>query len=551
MRFSLLALAALGFLQSAAASPKKIYGVNLGSWLVLEAWMLPAEWEAMGGQSCSDCSTCIATESAFAKAYPDTVDQKFAQHWATWFTQDDVNKLKAAGINTARIPLGYWIVEALVDRPNEAFPRGGIKYLTNGLKMLKDAGIQAILDHHALPGVQTPGQMFTGNCTSDVQFYTDYNYGRALTWTAVMTILSHLHPDFSTVFAIEAVNEPIMDASQTPGYGEFQKNFVQTVRAAELLLGISVPGHAEIKPPSGANLTVAFAHAQTAGSSGIFIPNSAAVKAVAQAIPILIRMAPELGFSILDPTAARGRSALTTNIMDINWQHNNPANPAAAAIGPQAYDNHLYYSFGGVADANPDAYMRSICNLQRVQDDAAVGNSPLWFGEWAVTTQFDATDDFLFMWADAQKLAYSQGELQFWNFKVETSDQAGDLGRQWSYFEGLERGYFTQDPSKVHNPQVCDPYIGNATTTSTTTTATATTATATTTTAATATTTTTTAIATATTASTTSSTISTSASSTAVQTSSTEPSTSKASTTPTGPSPSVSTAPFNSSSSHA
>jgi hypothetical protein len=30
--------------------------------------------------------------------------------------------------------------------------------------------------------------------------------------------------------------------------------------------------------------------------------------------------------------------------MDINWQYNNPANPADAAIGPQIYDNHLYYS---------------------------------------------------------------------------------------------------------------------------------------------------------------------------------------------------------------
>ena len=75
-----------------------------------------------------------------------------------------------------------------------------------GLSQLKAAGIQAILDHHALPGVQTANQMFTGNCTSNVQFYTDYNYHRALVWTAVMTALSHLDSDFDTVFAIEAVN---------------------------------------------------------------------------------------------------------------------------------------------------------------------------------------------------------------------------------------------------------------------------------------------------------------------------------------------------------
>lgn len=32
--------------------------------------------------------------------------------------------------------------------------------------------------------------------------------------------------------------------------------------------------------------------------------------------------------------------------MDVNWQYNDPPNPADAAIGPQGYDNHLYYSYG-------------------------------------------------------------------------------------------------------------------------------------------------------------------------------------------------------------
>jgi hypothetical protein len=47
--------------------------------------------------------------------------------------------------------------------------------------------------------------------------------------------------------------------------------------------------------------------------------------------------------------------------------------------------------------------------LNRVQADAALGNSPLVFGEWALSTQFNATDAFLRDWADAQKMMYSQG----------------------------------------------------------------------------------------------------------------------------------------------
>ena len=73
-------------------------------------------------------------------------------------------------------------MEPLVNRDTEHYPRGGMKYLVcfprtygatlkptrvlqaNGLDMLRKAGIQAILDHHALPGVQVANQMFTGKC---------------------------------------------------------------------------------------------------------------------------------------------------------------------------------------------------------------------------------------------------------------------------------------------------------------------------------------------------------------------------------------------------
>ncbi|EKM50047.1 glycoside hydrolase family 5 protein [Phanerochaete carnosa HHB-10118-sp] len=453
--------------------PDKIYGVNLGSWLVLESWMLPAEWLAMGGQSCSDCSQCIATEFAFAQAYPDTVDQKFEQHWESWFTQDDVDQIAAAGINTVRIPLGYWIIEPLVNRTSEFYPRGGIKQLQRGLSQLQAAGIVAILDHHALPGVQTAGQMFTGHCTNDVEFYTEYNYHRALIWTAVMTALSHLDPNFGSVFAIEAVNEPIMDATQTPGYGTFQANFVKVVRAVELILGIPVPGIQLDVPVNTSNFTYALGDVTNATTlTEIF--NDEVKSALEDAIPILAEIAIELAiptifnFELEEAPCHSNPEPLVTNFMDVNWQFNNPPNPAAAAIGPQGYDNHLYYSFGGVADPNPDAYLTSICNLQRVQNDAAVGDSPLWFGEWGLPTQFNATDDFLFKWADAQKLAYSQGAgWIFWNFKVEISQLAGDLARQWSYLEGLRLGYLTQDPSQVHDSNVCDPYRNNGTSTST------------------------------------------------------------------------------------
>jgi len=329
---------------------------------------------------------------------------------------------------------------------------------------LRDAGMQVILDHHALPGVQTSGQMFTGNCTNNVQFYTDYNYGRALTWTSVMTFLSHLHPHFESVFAIEAVNEPIMNATQTPGYGDFQKNFVEVVRATELLLGIVVPGVPALQPynaSSVSDLSNRLKDARSGDNSELFNNGSAVVNALVNAIPIVVDL--ELLLGPLYLNASLGNSPLTTNFIDIQWQYNNPPNPAAAAIGPQSYDHHLYYSFGGVAAANPDAYLKDICNRKVFQAEVAVNNIPMWVGEWALSTNFNATDDFMKKWADAQKQAYSPSAgWLFWNFKLEAGNP---LEPQWSYLKGLSLGYFTQDPSQYNDPNVCAPYINFTSTT--------------------------------------------------------------------------------------
>lgn len=65
------------------------------------------------------------------------------------------------GINTVRMPVGWWIVEEL-KTPNEHFPAGQLPYLKKALRMLKNAGIWVLIDIHANPGVQSANQQFTG-----------------------------------------------------------------------------------------------------------------------------------------------------------------------------------------------------------------------------------------------------------------------------------------------------------------------------------------------------------------------------------------------------
>ncbi|CAE6412240.1 unnamed protein product [Rhizoctonia solani] len=533
MRLASFALGAglLGATSVAAAQKglpvDKVYGVNLGSWLLSEPWMFPKEWvEKMGGDSCDDCSKCAASEFDLVKKLgQNRADQVFKEHWSTWFTQQDVNDIAAAGLNTVRIPLGYWIIEDLVDRESEYYPRGGLEYLKKGLRMLKAKGIHVLLDFHAMPGVAAINQMFAGRCTADVQFYTDENYERALTWAAVMTRMTYQDPDFNTVFAIEAVNEPVMDASKTPGYGDYQRRFVQVVRSVENELGIQcqnldptkvIPNpssaaadEAIIKrvteksasvmknirdqhgadpsnPSSGIKLPITLGDDEIAairqghGAGRLPLPMSASGAAALKHSNHARDVAPHV--SGLEwhnahrrhhrkrstcPTLTKdaARSCLMTSFMNKDWQFNNPPNPADAANGPQLYDAHLYFSFGGVADPNADSYMRTICNTDRVQKAYADNNNPLVFGEWSLATNFDNTEGFLFDWADAQRHIYAgQGDgWIFWSWKIE---EGSPYVTQWSYSNAIKTGYFKKDPSQLTNPNVCGRWIANTNSTS-------------------------------------------------------------------------------------
>ncbi|KAF8308760.1 glycoside hydrolase [Clavulina sp. PMI_390] len=456
---------------------EKIYGVNLGSWYDASPWIGPARWQAMGGQyysdpGCDSCDECRMSEWSLAAFLgQNQTNAVFQQHWETWFTQTDVDAIVAAGLNTVRIPLGFWIVEDLVNRPTEPYAEGGLDQLIRGLTMLKAAGLWTILDHHALPGVSSAWQPFAGNCTGQVEFYSspdNYNYVRGVTWGIVMTWLSHVHPAFETVFAIEAINEPSQDVSTTPNIAEYEESFVLGVRTIELALGVICD--------------ISFLSAA--------ITDAITIQALTASIPIISKLARKYELQLTNSTlggishAASGkklnqfqwgaptgvsdrqRQCISTTFMNRDWQFtsdptNDPVpNPAAYTHGPQLYDNHLYLNFGGVAlNDTPIAYMEVMCNLTRVGDAAAIGDAPMAFGEWALSTAFSTTDQFNRDYGDAQKLAYSQGAgWIFWNFKVDPDADVGGDYRQWSYFDAVNNGLLTKKPDDYFDTNVCAEY---------------------------------------------------------------------------------------------
>ncbi|CAI5744173.1 unnamed protein product [Peronospora destructor] len=82
-------------------------GANLGGWLVTEQWMT---WDSCLWHGVPDE---VKNQGEFAimkfLGHEDG-DRRFDEHRRTWFTEYDVAEMKQFGLNTVRVPVGYWIM---------------------------------------------------------------------------------------------------------------------------------------------------------------------------------------------------------------------------------------------------------------------------------------------------------------------------------------------------------------------------------------------------------------------------------------------------------
>ncbi len=128
----------------------KLRGVNLGSWLLLEKWMVPSLFE---GLEATDETTWCAELGPAA-------GERLRQHWDSFITREDFAWIAGRGLNAVRIPIGHWIFGA--DYPYHPkygahrypFVTGGIEVLDRALDWAHEFVLTVIIDLHAAPGCQ-------------------------------------------------------------------------------------------------------------------------------------------------------------------------------------------------------------------------------------------------------------------------------------------------------------------------------------------------------------------------------------------------------------
>ncbi|KAH8917786.1 glycoside hydrolase family 5 protein [Atractiella rhizophila] len=369
-----------------------------GGLFVIEPWMMGGEWSRIGCGGYNDEFECM-TKNPSAQA-------GFEDHWANWISQADIQQIKNYGLNTVRIPVGYWIVDGARDA-SDPYAKGGFKYLKQLLRWCADAGIYAIIDLHAAPGVSTPNQQFAGKSVSDadVGFYNEDNFGRAKYWAWNITTSKVNDPDFAAVFAIEALNEPWTKSSGSPSnkglITSYYPTFHTTVRDTEEKLGVKC---------------------SNTGSP------------YKRAMPF-------------------GKRASYTDCLNIVYMAANWGSGDSSTFLPSLshviFDSHRYFAYseqGSAADV-----LSNSCNTAVAKEDP----EPVMIGEFSLALpnndgdfSQDNTDFYRKFFANQAYVAEQGIGSTFWTYKCE-------VGASWCYTSAVEKGFIPTNAADGKNGNTC------------------------------------------------------------------------------------------------
>ncbi|KAI0372834.1 glycoside hydrolase [Pilatotrama ljubarskyi] len=178
--------------------------VNLGSWFVHERWMTPSLFLCATGDQASELDIASGWGSL------DSARSLLERHWDTFINASDFQYLSGIGINTVRLPVGYWNLGPAFCQgtPFEAvasvYQNSWVRVI-RAINMASDAGLGVLVDLHGAPGSQN-GQPHSGISDGDANLFDDDWYiNKTIT---VLTYLTEQLADVSNVVGIQLLNEP-------------------------------------------------------------------------------------------------------------------------------------------------------------------------------------------------------------------------------------------------------------------------------------------------------------------------------------------------------
>lgn len=180
---------------------RRQYGVNLGSWFVLEKWITSAPFLEAASPATSDYDVAIGNRPR----------EILEHHWDTWIIDEDWKWIVDHGVNSVRLPIGYYHLYALDPSIVVGTPFDKVGWVFEGawpricaaIKKAESYGVGVLIDLHAAPGKQN-GDAHSG-INGPVKFYEKQHLQHT---TNVLTILANEISGIPNVVGLELVNEP-------------------------------------------------------------------------------------------------------------------------------------------------------------------------------------------------------------------------------------------------------------------------------------------------------------------------------------------------------
>jgi glucan 1,3-beta-glucosidase len=205
---------------SPAGNQGILRGVNLGSWLVLEKWMVPTVYR--GVDAADEYQLCLALGNQ--------AGARLRQHRETFITAEDFLWIKKRGLNAVRLPVGYWALEA----PKPYVPASD--FMDLALDQASRNGLKLILDLHGAPGSQN-GWDHSGR-SGEIGWHKDPNNIKET--VRVLGTFAEKYGKHPALLGIELLNEP---STQIP---------------VEILKDFYLNAYSEIRKHAGPEVAIVF-----------------------------------------------------------------------------------------------------------------------------------------------------------------------------------------------------------------------------------------------------------------------------------------------------
>ncbi|KAL4151026.1 hypothetical protein PRNP1_010412 [Phytophthora ramorum] len=210
----------------------KSRGVNLGGWLVAEHWMTAdaAFWNGVDDRFANSGEYTAITKAAS----PDNIRSKLKDHHANFISEDDIEQIAAAGLNTVRVPLGFWLLgydnhDLSSQHEWEVYTRGTLVYLDQLIRSwAKKHNVAVLVSLHAAKGSQN-GADHSSPASPGHSFWSQYpeNVANSI---EVARFLADRYLLDEAFLGIGLLNEPSGSTDERVLY-QYYKDAYQAVRS--------------------------------------------------------------------------------------------------------------------------------------------------------------------------------------------------------------------------------------------------------------------------------------------------------------------------------